>query len=56
MGLGAIFAAEYFFYGVPVVTTRQSVDPLSPLWVTADSEKALQRALVVDEIAEEWVF
>mmetsp|Transcript_24955 Transcript_24955/g.36806 ORF Transcript_24955/g.36806 Transcript_24955/m.36806 type:complete len:905 (+) Transcript_24955:149-2863(+) len=51
---GVQYAAEHFYYGVPVVTTRQSLDPLSPVWVRADDEAAMQRGGALHEVEQEW--
>lgn len=53
--IGADFVARHFFYGIPVVVAKQSVDPFSPVWIRADTEKVLQRDIEVDKIEQEWV-
>lgn len=32
----ADLCAEYFYYGLPVKMTKESIDPLSPSWVQVD--------------------
>jgi hypothetical protein len=55
---GAEFIAEHFFYGVPVVTSRKSVDPLSPVWISPDTSKVLQRVAAHEgeDLEKDWVF
>jgi hypothetical protein len=54
---GAQFVAEHFYYGVPVVVTRQSIDPLSPIWVAPDTTKVLQRVGASEQLnlQKDWV-
>jgi hypothetical protein len=54
---GAKFVAEHFYYGVPVIVTRQSIDPLSPIWVTPDTTKVMQRVEASEQFAlqKDWV-
>lgn len=54
----AKYVSEYFYYGIPVKLTHQSIDPLSPLWVTPDTNKVMQRvqASEQDNLQKDWVY
>ena len=36
-------ASNYFYYGIPVMVNKQSADPLSPVWLTADIKEMKER-------------
>ena len=36
-------ASNYFYYGMPVKVNKQSADPLSPVWLTADTKEMKER-------------
>ena len=36
-------ASNYFYYGIPVKVDKQSVDPLSPVWLSADTKEMKER-------------
>ena len=36
-------ASKYFYYGIPVKVDKQSADPLSPVWLTADTKEMKER-------------
>lgn len=52
----AEFVAEHFYYGVQVVVTRQSHDPLAPIWVTPNTYKVMQRVEASEqlELQKDW--
>jgi hypothetical protein len=52
----AQFVAEHFYYGVPVVVSRKSIDPLSPIWVTPDTHKVMKRVEAIEqlELQKDW--